>query len=75
MYWREINQYHQPSHTNDYLAIEDLDEPSVHSVMADHFADEYYSPDQPFVDNNDLAGYLEGYFCHQNHPVTALFCS
>ena len=55
------------------MAIEDLDEPSVHNDMADHLADEYYSPDQPSVDNNDLTGYLEGYFYHQNHPVTVPF--
>jgi hypothetical protein len=72
-HWGKIKQDHTYSHIDDYIPPEDLDDNSIHDIMADHLADEYYHPDQPSVNNKDLTYYLLGCFAHKNQPITIPF--
>lgn len=71
--WGEINHLHTPSHMDDFLDLEGMDDDSAHNVMADELADAYYCPDQPSVDDIELSVHLLGFFYHQNKLMTVPF--
>ena len=71
--WGKIQHHHTPSHMDDFLDPEDMDDDFAHNVMADELADAYYCPDQPSVGNTELSVHLMGFFYHRNKPMTVPF--